>query len=90
MSSFKSKAIGHDLLETNAQVHFDQLHAKLATIVKWKLDTAKKLELFKAMEPQARKRFLAGRGETEEAYMAGLLYGQSGATSAPDFLPIKP
>ena len=90
LSSFKSKALGHDPVEANGQEHFDQLLAKLSTPkATWKLDAKKKLELFQAMEPQARKRFLAGRGETEEAYVTGLLYGQSAATTGPDFLPIK-
>lgn len=91
LASFKSKALGHDPVEADAQVHFDQLHAKLARVnVSWKMDARKKLELFEALEPQARTRFLAERRQTEEEYVANLLYGQSGATGAPDFLPIKP
>ena len=91
LSSFMSKAVGHEPREATAQVHFDQLYAKLSMPnVTWKLDAKKKLELFQALEPQARARFLSERHETEAGYMAALLYGQSGATSAPDFLPIQP
>jgi hypothetical protein len=105
LSSIKSTAFGHDPQESNAQEHYEQLRAKLGKgNAAWKLDPGKKLELFRALEPQAREKFLRDRGESEAIYVSNLLgeaqqasleqqadsvFGASRGSDAAEFMPIK-
>lgn len=96
LSTVRSVLYGEDgHREATARDHY----AELAPVygVRSRLSAAQKLELFSAMEPQARRKFLAGRGETEEQYVrplqeaitreasdaAGRLFGSAGSTGAP-------
>jgi hypothetical protein len=80
LSSIQSVAFGHKPQEATAQEHFDQLRAKLGkATAAWKMDPGKKLELFRAMEPQAREKFLRERGESEAIYVNNLLREQQQA-----------
>lgn len=92
LAKIQSKAMGFQPEEAPADQHLTLLQAKLDKVTtKWKMDPAKKLELFRAMEPQAQKKFLAERGMTAAEYEASLAFGPAGATGAPLFrTPAKP
>lgn len=74
--------------EATGQEHYAELAAQYA--VRHRLSPAKKLELFAALSPEAKRKFLAERGLTEDQYVrplteaaAATLYGSAAGTGAP-------